>query len=116
MYQINFRVKDAEKSILKKMAEISGMSIAEFAKRNLFEKIGKDRVDLAFDLLKKKKIGRHKTLVMSGLSIAEFHSEWTKRGAEDIISEEMMDLGWERRKNIKLTPKRIPNKNPSIKL
>ena len=91
MEQINFRVKKDEKSIIKSLADIQGVSIAEFAKRTVLNEISKKRVDIAFKLLKDGKIGRKQTWKLSGLSYLEFLNEWTKRKAEEKIPNEIID-------------------------
>ncbi|MHA1521550.1 MAG: hypothetical protein ACTSRK_15320 [Promethearchaeota archaeon] len=91
MSQINFRVDLDTKSIIDLISERDGISSAELAKRSLMDRISKDRVEIAFELLNLGKIGRKKCLTISGLTIFEFLKEWTKRGAEEQISENIID-------------------------
>ena len=91
MEQINIRIKKEEKQIIKELAAIDGMSVAEFSRRAVLSKISKNRVDLAFRLLKEGKIGRKRAWTLSGLSNMEFLAEWTKRGAEEMTTEELID-------------------------
>ncbi len=93
MSQINFRVDENDKLVLQALAKKKGVSIAEVAKQAVLNEIKALRVDLAFDLLKKGKIGRKKTFLISGLEYHEFLVEWTKRGAEEIIPDEAMQKG-----------------------
>ena len=91
MEQINFRIKKDEKSIIKSLADIQGVSIAEFAKKAVLDEITKKRVDLAFELLSEGKIGRKRTWILSGLSNLEFLNEWSKRDAEEEIPEDIIN-------------------------
>ncbi|MHA1648519.1 MAG: DUF6290 family protein [Promethearchaeota archaeon] len=102
MEQINFRVEKTEKSIIKILADIKGMSIAEFAKRSVLNEITEERVDIAFNLLKDGIIGRKRAWTLSGLSNLEFLNEWSKRHAEEFISEEITDKELELAKKIDL--------------
>ncbi len=88
MEQINFRVQEDEKQVLKALAEMKGISVPELVKQAVLKEIGPLRIDLAFQLLKGGKIGRKRTWILSGLSYHEFLVEWSKRGAEEVIPEE----------------------------
>ena len=50
-------------------------------------------VDLAFKLLQEGKMYRKKAWISSGLDYSEFMREWTKRGAEELIPDEIDDYG-----------------------
>ncbi|MBN2156483.1 MAG: hypothetical protein JW776_10605 [Candidatus Lokiarchaeota archaeon] len=88
MGQINFRIEEDVKELIDFIAENRGISTAELAKRATLKEISEIRVDLAFQLLKEGKIGRKRTWKISGLSTLEFLNEWTKRDAEEVISDE----------------------------
>ena len=91
MSQINFRVNNDEKKVIKALAESKGISIAEFTKDIVLDNISPIRVDLAFNLLKEGKCGRKRSWILSGLTYYEFMLEWTKRGAVEYIPAEIMD-------------------------
>ena len=91
MEQINFRVSYAEKEIIKELAAIKGMSIAELMKRSALENLKKERVELAFKIQKEGKLSRKKTLKLSGLGWSEFSFEWAKRGAVEDLPDEIWD-------------------------
>lgn len=102
MAQVNFRVNDDERVVLHAIAKQRGVSIAELAKQAVIKEILPFRVDLAFQLLKDGKIGRKRAWVISGLDYHEFMVEWTKRGAEEIISDEAEQRGFDLAKSIDL--------------
>lgn len=102
MEQINFRVKKNEKSIIKSLADLQGISIAEFTKRAVLNEITNKRVDIAFELLKDGKIGRKRAWILSGLSNLEFLNEWSIRNAEEKISEDLITKELELAKEIDL--------------
>jgi len=81
MSQVNFRIDSDEMAIVKKIAEEKGISVAELAKRALEEKLKVDRINLAFQMLSKEKVGFKGAWKISGLDYNEFLSEWVKRGA-----------------------------------
>jgi len=87
MEQINFRVSEDEKQVLKVLAEIKGVSITEFVKKIVLKEISPIRVDLAFQLLAEGKLSRKRAWLLSGLTYHEFMLEWEKRHAEEIIPE-----------------------------
>ena len=87
MGQINFRIEEDVKELIDFIAENWGISTAELAKRATLKEISEVRVDLAFQLLEEGKIGRKRAWKLSGLSTLEFLNEWTKRGAEEVISD-----------------------------
>ena len=91
MAQINFRVDDSLKLIIDILAKEKGISIAQLAKDSLLKNIEPIRVDLAFELLKKGKIGRKKAWKISGLEYSDFLKEWRERGAEENIKRESID-------------------------
>jgi len=91
MGQINFRISDDEKMILKLIAQMRGLTMTELVKHNVFDTISQDRVDLAFKLLEEGKIGRKKAWKISGLNGHEFLKEWTRRNAEEKISDELAE-------------------------
>jgi len=91
MSQINFRISNDEKELLQLFASQKGVTITEFIKHNIFNFIAKDRVDLAFKLLQDGKIGRKKAWLISGLNGIEFLKEWTRRSAEEVISDELAE-------------------------
>ncbi|MHA1520838.1 MAG: hypothetical protein ACTSRK_11710 [Promethearchaeota archaeon] len=95
MTQINFRVKEPERAIIKTLAELRGISVAEFAKLSVLKEISIQRVDMAFSLLAKGKIGRKRAWILSGLSNLEFLNEWTLRHAEEKIPEGIMTTALE---------------------
>ena len=93
MKQINFRLQDDESNALQILAEESGMTTAEFAKRKILQDIKPLRVDLAFKYLAEGKIGKKKAWFLSGLNYYEFMNEWAKRNAEEIIDETLDERG-----------------------
>lgn len=88
MAQINFRVDKDIKEIIDFISRNLGISAAELAKKATIKEISLIRVKIAFELLKTGKIGRKRAWTLSGLSSMEFLNEWTKRGAEEQLSEE----------------------------
>jgi len=103
MEQINFRVQEDEKRVLKALAEIKGISIPELVKQAVLKEIAPVRANLAFQLLKDGKIGRKRAWVISGLSYHEFMVEWSKREAEEAIPEESTEKELRLVENIDLT-------------
>lgn len=91
MGQLNFRISEDEKMVLQLLAQIRGVSVTEFVKQDVFTKIAEERIDLAFTLLKMGKIGRKKAWKITGLNGREFLKEWTRRGAEEKISDELAE-------------------------
>ena len=85
------------------IAKLKGISIAEFAKQSILKEIAPVRVDLAFDLLKQGKIGRKKAWFLSGLSFHEFMVEWSKRGAEEVLPDDLVDKELDLMRNIDLS-------------
>ncbi len=85
MSQINFRIDIDEMSIIKKLAEEKGISVAELAKRALKERLKSDRINLAFKMLVDEKVGFKGAWKISGLEYKEFLSEWVKRGVHETI-------------------------------
>jgi uncharacterized protein (DUF1778 family) len=95
MTQVNFRLSEEEMFIIKNLAEEAGVSIAEFSKRIVKEKLSPVRVDLAFKLLAQGKIHKKKAWILSGLTYSEFMIEWAKRDAQDIIPDASEEKGLE---------------------
>lgn len=93
MEQVNFRVTRDVKRVIDLMAKVRGMSVSEFAKRTILKEIEPIRVDLAFELLEAGKIGRKQAWLLSGLGANEFLVEWTRRGAEETVPEDLIE--WE---------------------
>jgi hypothetical protein len=93
MKQINFRLQDEESNALQILAEESGMTMAEFAKRKILQDIKPLRVELAFKYLGEGKIGKKKAWFLSGLNYYEFMNEWTKRNAEEMIDDKLEEKG-----------------------
>ena len=91
MAQINFRVSEEEKMIIQAFAKNKGITTSEFTKKTILKEISPGRVDLAFKLLKEGKLYRKKAWILSGLDYSEFMLEWTKRGAEELIPDEIDD-------------------------
>ena len=96
MSQINFRISNENLKVAKMISEITGISLAEIARRAFLSDLKPKRVEIAFDLLKKGKCGFKKAWKISGLEYEEFLSEWTKRDAKEIIPPEIMErhLEW----------------------
>jgi len=105
MSQINFRVTEEEKIVIQAMADKKGLSTAEFAKQIVLNQISLDRKEIAFDLLKAGEIGRKRAWKMSGLNYYQFLTEWTKRGAEELIPDEAEFKTLEKALNLDLKPK-----------
>ena len=91
MTQINFRIDDDLKNIIDLISDIQGISAAELAKRATIKEISQLRIEIAFDLLEKGKIGRKRAWIISGLSAHEFLNEWTERGAEEKVLEKSLE-------------------------
>jgi hypothetical protein len=102
MEQINFRVSKDEKQVIDIIARAKGISTSELAKQTILKDINPIRVDIAFELLKQGKIGRKKTWILTGLSAHEFLVEWTRRGAEEVMPDDMVERELEVAKNIDL--------------
>ncbi|NMC04666.1 MAG: ribbon-helix-helix protein, CopG family [Candidatus Lokiarchaeota archaeon] len=102
MAQVNFRVSDDEKAVLDALAKHRGVSVAELAKQAVMQDISRERVNLAFQLLKEGKIARKKAWFLSGLDYHEFMLEWTRRGAEEVIPDEAIEKGFEIARNLDL--------------
>ncbi|MHA1132116.1 MAG: plasmid mobilization protein [Candidatus Helarchaeota archaeon] len=85
MEQINFRVSKDEKQVLKILAELKGVSVAEFVRQIVLKEINPIRIDLAFRLLAEGKISRKRAWLISGLTYHEFMLEWEKRRANELI-------------------------------
>lgn len=109
MEQINIRVKTEEKRLIKEIAEIEGISVTEFSRRAVLSRIGDIRVDLAFKLLKEGKIGRKRAWTLSGLSNMEFLSEWTARGAEEKIADDLIDKELDVMKSLEIKKYLLPH-------
>ncbi|MCF2140122.1 MAG: hypothetical protein K9W44_08720 [Candidatus Lokiarchaeota archaeon] len=103
MGQINFRISEEEKHILQLLAHNRGLTITEFVKHNIFRIISHERVDLAFKLLQEGKINRKKAWKISGLNGSEFLKEWTRRGAEEKIPDELTEKSLEIAMSLKTT-------------
>ncbi len=93
MSQVNFRLSEEDMTIIKALAEEPGLSVTEYSKRIVKEKIAPLRVELAFRLLKEGKIHKKKAWLFSGLTYSEFMIEWTKREAAEIIPENAEEKG-----------------------
>jgi uncharacterized protein (DUF1778 family) len=93
MSQVNFRLSEEEFNIIKNLAENAGLSVAEYSKRIIKEKISPIRVEIAFKLLAQGKIHKKKAWLLSGLSYSEFMIEWSKRNAEDILPDQAEEKG-----------------------
>ncbi len=103
MSQINFRIDHEIKDIIDIISKNLGISAAELAKQATLKEISIIRVNLAFNLLKDGKIGRKRAWTISGLSTLEFMNEWTKRGAEELISNETRESTLDLIKNLNLS-------------
>ena len=91
MGQINFRISEEDKSVLQLLAQIRGLTLTEFVRHNIFETISQERIGLAFQLLEDGRIGRKKAWKITGLNGQEFLKEWTRRNAEEKISDELAE-------------------------
>ena len=107
MSQINFRIAADEKYVISSIAKEKGISVAEFAKRELLKNIEKERVDFAFELQKDGKISRKRTWKLSGLSGSEFLDEWSKRGAVENIPDDIYEKSLELSRTIDFTPEKV---------
>ncbi|MCF2141647.1 MAG: hypothetical protein K9W44_16460 [Candidatus Lokiarchaeota archaeon] len=96
--QINFRLKSDELFIVKKLAKKKGISLAEYARKALEEKVKPERVDLAFRLLIEGHVGFKGAWKISGLEYNKFLTEWAKRGAVEEIPEEIVEKNIEKSK------------------
>jgi len=104
MSQINFRVTEEEKIVIQALADKKGISAAEFAKQIVMNQISLDRKEIAFDLLKSGNIGRKRAWKISGLNYYQFLTEWTKRGAEEMIPDEAEFKTLDKALNLELKP------------
>lgn len=102
MQQINIRIENEEKMVLQLLAQSEGISIGELAKRVLLKEIANVRINFAFQLLHEGKISFKRCWNLSGLSYHEFLNEWSRRGAEEMISEEAYDKGLQLALNLDL--------------
>lgn len=100
--EVNFRLSKHEKQLIDAIAAEKGVSTAELAKQSLLKEAEPMRVDLAFKLLAEGKIGRKKAWILSGLSHHKFLGEWTRRGAEEVIPDELVEEEIEIMKSIDL--------------
>ncbi|MHA1730694.1 MAG: hypothetical protein ACTSU5_02070 [Promethearchaeota archaeon] len=91
MEQINFRVDAGLRDVIRQIAEFKHLSVAEFAKRATMAAIREERVEIAFELVARGKITRKRAWLLSGLSYPEFLVEWSKRGAEEKVPEDLVD-------------------------
>jgi uncharacterized protein (DUF1778 family) len=88
MDQINFRIDSEDGEIAKLLAESTGTTLADIARRAFLKEIRPKRVDLAFKILAEGKIGFKRAWKISGLEYREFLLEWAKRDAKEIIPDE----------------------------
>jgi uncharacterized protein (DUF1778 family) len=95
MTQINFRLSEEEKQIIAAMAELKGQSVAEFVKNTVLTAIIPNRVAIALDLLKARKISQKRAWILSGLSYYEFLIEVSTHDISCNIPEESWDKGLE---------------------
>ena len=95
MQQVNFRLSKEEKEILQQIARTKGISIAELAKNAVLNEIKKDRIEIAFSLLKEGKIGKKRAFIFSSLTYNEFTLELNRRNIQEICSQEAFELGFE---------------------
>ncbi len=58
MNQVNFRLKEDEKNLLKIIAGLQGIPISQLAKQIVLKEIEPKRVDIAFKMLKEGRCGR----------------------------------------------------------
>lgn len=110
MSQVNFRLNSDENEILKELAAETGISVAEYSKRLLKENISSKRINIAFKRLAQGKIHKKRAWILSGLTYNEFMIEWAKRGAEDIIPDEIEEKGVEFALNLDTHKYRKPKK------
>jgi len=103
MYQINFRVGRQEKVILEKIAEFKQLSLAELSKRLVLGEIEHLRVDMAFELMNKGKMGKKEAFIFSGLTYFEFMREGAKRNITEKIPDELMDNDLEELESLDLS-------------
>jgi len=95
MNQVNFRLKEDEKNLLKIIAELQGIPISQLAKQIVLKEIEPKRVDIAFRMLKEGRCGRKRAWQISGLSYHEFMNEWGLRNAEEFIPESVYEKSLE---------------------
>ncbi len=95
MNQVNFRLKEDEKNLLKIIAGLQGIPISQLAKQIVLKEIEPKRIDIAFRLLKEGKCGRKRAWKLSGLSYHEFMNEWSLRNAEELIPDEIYEKSLE---------------------
>lgn len=91
MAQINFRVKEDEKELLQAVAKMRGISVSELARQAVLKEFSPLRVDLAFQMLREGKLGFKHAWKLSGLSHHEFMLEWSNRGAQEVIPNEVAE-------------------------
>ena len=95
MNQVNFRLKEDEKNLLKIIAGLQGIPISQLAKQIVLKEIEPKRVDIAFQMLEEGKCGRKRAWIISGLSYHEFMNEWSLRNAEEHIPDEVYEKSLE---------------------
>ena len=95
MNQVNFRLKEDEKNLLKIIAGLQGIPISQLAKQIVLKEIEPKRVDIAFRMLKEGRSGRKRAWQLSGLSYHEFMNEWSLKNAEEFIPDEVYEKSLE---------------------
>lgn len=103
MTQVNFRVSEHEKAILRAIALRRGTSVADVAKHAVLKEIKDVQVDVAFELVKDGKVGMKHAWLLSGLSYHEFMVEWSRRGASESIPDEAEATGRDLARSIDLS-------------
>jgi predicted HTH domain antitoxin len=104
MEQINFRLKAEDKQILQQISKLQGISVAEYIKRLVLNDLSQTKVEAAFDLFRKGKIGRKRAFLLSGLTYNEFTLELHDRKIQEHTSEDAFERGIETIDILDLTP------------
>lgn len=91
MRQINFRIDDDGYALIKRLAEERDVSIAEFAKQLVLERVGELRLEVALALYAGGKIGLKRAWRLSGLEYFEFRRALIGRDIEPRYDAELED-------------------------
>ncbi|MHA1611748.1 MAG: DUF6290 family protein [Promethearchaeota archaeon] len=91
MSQINFRINKNDLEIYKEIAESEGHSVAELARKALFNQMKNRRINYAFEKLNQGSCGFKRAFIVSGLSYHEFMLEWAKRDAKEVIPDHIFE-------------------------
>ena len=90
-------------AILKAIAEVKGISVTKFVKKEILTKIQEDRVNIALDLLKEGKISKKNAYKMSKLSYHEFMGMLFSKHIIENVPDEVFEKTFENAMNLDLS-------------